>query len=137
MRVLVDTNVVLDLINTRQPFFDDSYEAVRLALDKCSPYVSATTVTDSVYITRKAFSDSSDQKKALENFFSQFKICSVKKAQLKKAFSSSMPDFEDAVQAFCAKSRRVSYIITRNVKDYNFSPVKAVAPSDFIALMKK
>ena len=48
-----------------------------------------------------------------------------------------MPDFEDAVQAFCAKSRRVSYIITRNVKDYNLSPVKAVAPSDFIALMKQ
>jgi len=137
VRVLVDTNVVLDLLSNRQPFFADSYEAVQLALGKCSAYVSAITVADSVYITRKVFPDSSDQKKVLENFFSQFKICPVKRTQLKKAFSSSMSDFEDAVQAFCAKSRRVSYIITRNVKDYNLSPVKAVTPSDFVALMKK
>ncbi len=103
MRVLVDTNVVLDLINQRQPFFADSYAAVQLAL---------------------------------ENFFSQFRICPVKRNQLKKAFSSAMPDFEDAVQAFCGKHDRVSYIITRNVKDYNLSPIKALTPADFIDLMK-
>jgi predicted nucleic acid-binding protein len=136
VRVLVDTNVVLDLINQRQPFFADSYAAVQLALEKCSPYVSAITVTDSVYITRKVFPDSINQKKALENFFSQFRICPVKRNQLKKAFSSAMPDFEDAVQAFCGKHDRVSYIITRNVKDYNLSPIKALTPADFIDLMK-
>lgn len=137
MRVLVDTNVILDILQNRQPFFKDSFDAVQLALNKCSVYISATTVTDVVYITRKTFNNSSDQKKALIYFFSQFRICGVRNKQLKKAFSSSMLDFEDAVQAFCAKHYHISYIITRNIKDYKLSPVKAVEPADFNILLSK
>ena len=137
MRVLIDTNVILDILQNRQPFFKDSYNAVQFALKKCSVYISATTVTDAVYITRKAFNNSLDQKKALTEFFSQFRVCAVKNKQLKQAFSSSMSDFEDAVQVYCAKSHHVSYIITRNTKDYKLSPVKAIEPADFNTLIGK
>ncbi len=137
MRVLIDTNVILDILQNRQPFFKDSYNALQLALNKCSVYISATTVTDVVYITRKAFNNSLDQKKALKVFFSQFRICAVKNKQLNQAFSSSISYFEDAVQAFCAKHYHVSYIITRNTKDYKLSPVKAIEPADFNILFRK
>jgi len=137
MRVLIDTNVILDILQNRQPFFNDSYDALQVALNKYSVYISATTVTDVVYITRKAFNNCSDQKKALTDFFAQFRICSVKNRQLKQAFSSVMSDFEDAVQAFCAKKYHISYIITRNTKDYKLSPVKAIEPADFNILVGK
>ena len=137
MRVLADTNIILDILQNRQPFFKASYVSLQLALKKCTVYISATTVTDVVYITRRFFNNSTEQKKVLADFFSQFKICSVKNKQLKQAFSSEMPDFEDAVQAFCARKNRISYIITRNTKDYKFSPVKAIEPSDFNILIGK
>jgi len=137
MRVLIDTNIIIDILQNRQPFFNGSFDSVQLALQKCSVYVSATTITDVVYITRKAFCNSIDQKNVLMDFFSQFRICSVKKKQLNKAFSSSMSDFEDAVQVFCAKHCHISYIITRNTKDYKLSPVKAIEPMDFITILGK
>ena len=112
MRVLIDTNIILDILQNRQPFFKDSFVTVQMALKKCSVYVSATTVTDVIYITRKAFNNSGAQKKSLIEFFSQFRICGVRNKQLREAFSSPMLDFEDAVQAFCAKHYHVSYIIT-------------------------
>ena len=46
-----------------------------------------------------------------------------------------MRDFEDAVQAYCAKRHRIDYIVTRNVKDFVNSPVKAISPEDFINLV--
>ncbi|MBO4321320.1 MAG: PIN domain-containing protein, partial [Treponema sp.] len=62
----------------------------------------------------------------------KFKILPVSKKQIKQAFDSPMNDFEDAVQAFCAKRAGVKLIITRNTKDYSFSPVSVLTPSDFL-----
>ena len=91
MRVLIDTNVILDVIGKREPFYADSYEAMTLVYKKHTPLVSTTTITD----------------------------------------------FEDAVQAFAAKGKRAKLIITRNTKDYELSPVKAVTPSDFVAMVRR
>jgi len=137
MRVQFDTNIVLDVIGEREPFYRDSYAALRLAYKKCTPCVSTTTITDAVYISRKFFSDADQQKKILSDFFSDFKICAISRKTIMQAFASSMSDFEDAVQAFCAKRHGVSYIITRNVKDYKLSPVQALEPADFISLLGK
>ena len=136
MRVLFDTNVIIDIINKRAEFFDAANRALRLAFENCSPCVSTTTITDVIYITRKAFVDSSAQKKALEDFFSNFKILSVSKKQIKQAFSCNMADFEDAVQAYSAKKYRVKYIVTRNIKDFVCSPVPALMPVDFAKLYR-
>lgn len=137
MRVLFDTNIVLDIINTRTPFFQDSYSALKLAYNFYTPCVSSTTITDAVYISKKSFVDTAEQKRILSDFFSDFKICAVTKKQINQAFESSMTDFEDAVQAFCAKRYHIKYIVTRNIKDYKFSPVEAIEPVDFLQLCGK
>ncbi|MBO7121918.1 MAG: hypothetical protein J6V90_01375 [Treponema sp.] len=51
---------------------------------------------------------------------------------LRFAFTGAMPDFEDALQAYCAKRYRIKYIITRNPKDFSLSPVKVIEPSEFL-----
>ena len=132
MKVLIDTNVIIDIINKREKFIDASFGAVQYAFQNCTPCVSTTTVTDTLYITRKTYLDSDTQKKLLSVFFSKFKILPVSKKQIKQAFDSPMNDFEDAVQAFCAKRAGVKLIITRNTKDYSFSPVSVLTPSDFL-----
>ena len=134
MRVLFDTNIILDVINKRTPFLQDSYTALKLAYNFYTPCISTTTITDAVYISKKSFVDSEEQKRILSDFFSDFKICAVTKSQIKQTFKSTMSDFEDAVQAFCAKQHHIKYIVTRNIKDYKFSPVEAIEPADFLRL---
>lgn len=132
MKILIDTNVIIDVLNKRKDFFENSFNALQTIFEKHQPCVSAQTVADTVYITRKIFQDSAQQKNIIENFFASFKILSVTKKQIKQAFSSPMSDFEDAVQAFCAKNAGIKIIITRNVQDYRLAPVKAVTPKDFL-----
>ncbi|MBR4005430.1 MAG: PIN domain-containing protein [Treponema sp.] len=132
MKVLVDTNVIIDIINKREEFVDASFGAVQSAFKGCTTCVSTTTVTDTLYITRKTYPNSESQKKLLSDFFSKFKILPVSKKEIKQAFNSPMNDFEDAVQAFSAKRAGVKVIITRNVKDYVFSPVPVITPLEFL-----
>ena len=132
MKVLVDTNVIIDIINKREEIVDASFGAVQSSFKGCTTCVSTTTVTDTLYITRKMYPYSESQKKLLSDFFSKFKILPVSKKEIKQAFNSPMNDFEDAVQAFSAKRAGVKVIITRNVKDYAFSPVPVITPLEFL-----
>ena len=132
MKVLIDTNIIIDIINKREQFVAASLTAVQFVFQNCTPCVSSTTITDAVYITKKTYPSSDAQKKLLSVFFSKFKILPVSHKQIKQAFNSPMNDFEDAIQAFCAKRAGVKMIITRNTKDYLFSPIPALTPTDFL-----
>ncbi len=135
MRILLDTNIAVDILSERKPFCDASiacYENAVLQGHKI--YISTVSVADVMYLTRKYFADKKEQLQKVSAFMNSICIAKVTKKDLQFAFSGVMSDFEDAVQSFCAKRHRVRYIITRNVKDYALSPVPAVEPSDFLAL---
>lgn len=63
MKILIDTNVIIDVLNKRKDFFEDSFNALQIVFKKHQPCVSAQTVADTVYITRKTFQNSEHQKK--------------------------------------------------------------------------
>ncbi len=134
MRILVDTNICLDILQKRPGLFQSSRDALILASNKgYKLYITTATVMDIMYITRKAFSDNVQQRLTVEGFISAFKLLKVTKKDIKYAFSGVMKDFEDAVQANCAKAHGINLIITRNIKDFINSPVKAITPEDFIS----
>ena len=133
MRILVDTNICLDILQKRPGLFQSSRDALILASNKgYKLYITTATVMDIMYITRKSFSDNVQQRVTVEGFISVFKLLKVSKADIKYAFSGVMKDFEDAVQSKCAKNHGIKLIITRNIKDFVNSPVKAVTPEDFL-----
>ncbi|MBR1404239.1 MAG: PIN domain-containing protein [Treponema sp.] len=135
MKILLDTNITVDILSNREPFCEASvacYENALLRGDKI--YISTVSVADVMYLTRKHFADKTEQFKTVFDFIRTIKIAKVSQKDLFFAFSGRMSDFEDAVQAFCAKRHGVKYIITRNVKDYKLSPVMAIEPADFIKL---
>lgn len=133
MRILLDTNITIDILTNRKPFCEDSIACLKKAVlrgDKI--FISTVSVADIMYITKNNFSDKANQLKAVSNFIKTLKIAKVTSKDLRFAFAGSMPDFEDALQAYCAKRYRVKYIITRNAKDFALSPVKAIEPSEFL-----
>ena len=136
MRLLLDTNVTIDILTNRQPFCGDSIACYKKALlngDKI--YVSTVSVADIMYITRSKFSNRADQLQKVSNYIDTLRIAKINSKDLKFAFTGVMKDFEDALQAFCSKRYHIDYIITRNVKDFQFSPVKAIEPVNFINLL--
>ena len=133
MRILIDTNICLDILQNRPELCASSKNALLLASDKgCKMFITTATVMDIMYITRKSFQSNSEQKKVVQNFISAFRLLKISKQNITFGFLGIMKDFEDAVQAGCAKMNLMNLIITRNVKDFINSPIEAVTPEDFI-----
>ena len=135
MRLLLDTNITIDILTNRQPFCVDSIACYKKALlhgDKI--YISTVSVADVMYITKKDFSDKTKQLQTVLNFINTLKIAKITEKDLRFGFSGIIPDFEDALQSCCAKRHHIDYIITRNVKDFKLSNVKTIEPTTFLSL---
>lgn len=135
MRIMIDTNVVLDVLLEREPFFEDSYEVIRLsALERVEGYVSSSAATDIYYLLRRELKDRQAAKDALEKVLQLVNIADALGEDVYAAIASNMADFEDALVAAVAERCRMDYIVTRNTKDFRESPVKALTPREFLDL---
>lgn len=133
MRILVDTNVVLDILQKREPFFADSYRALRKAIeDDVECLVSASAATDIFYVLRKALGSAQRAKEQIERLTQLVSLADVRGADIHAALMRSMPDFEGAVADAVAERYGASYILTRNIKDFADSTVPAILPADFM-----
>lgn len=137
MKVLIDTNVILDYLLDRAPDTESAEKIFDLCIsERIKGYVAAHSVLNAYYTMRKHFSDS-DRRWLLLNISKMVSIVSEDDKMIVDALKfSDFRDFEDCVVAECAKSCGADYIITRNVKDFENSGVKAITPEDFLGLRK-
>ena len=134
MKLLLDTNIIIDVISKRDGY-EDSLQVLRLCeIGAASGVVTTTTVTDVMYILGK-YMDSGAVRRALKTLFVVLDIASVRRKEIMAALDSPMADYEDAVQATCALSADVDYIVTRNTKDFEASPVLAVTPDKTVSII--
>lgn len=133
MKILLDTNVVLDALFNRPPWGADA-KAIWQAHQQgmVTAYVSATTVTDVFYIGRKQ-SGIASAKAGVKTCLDQLHMIDVGFAELAAAYGRGGGDFEDDVQIACAQTAGLDYIITRDVAGFTGSPVPAILPNDFVA----
>lgn len=124
MRVLVDTNIILDFLLEREPFLK-STEAFfeRIVTGQIMGYVSASSVTDIFYITERQTRDIDKAQRAIALILKLFQICPVDYTTLSTAYNFGLPDFEDAVQVACAIAQQLDAIVTRNAKDFPVATV--------------
>ena len=133
MRLLLDTNIILDFLGANKGFTDDADALFRFAEEhKDIKFVSSSAITDIVYVLRRAFKDNEEVRKKFASFRKKIDILSVTCEDIDKAFSRNWKDFEDAVQYTVAESNNIDYIITRNVKDFEENTIPAIEPRDFI-----
>jgi predicted nucleic acid-binding protein len=130
MRVLLDTNVVIDLLLKREPWFTEAL-AFRQALqaNDIVGYVSATTVTDIFYIARR-LADLAVAHAIVRNCLDAFEICTVDGTVLDRATRLPGTDFEDNVQIVCALQVHLDAIVTRDAGEFRDSPVPAWSPAE-------
>jgi predicted nucleic acid-binding protein len=134
MKLLLDTNIVVDIIS-RRAGYEESLNVLRCCeVKRIEGIVSAATVLDVMYILRKHISPA-DVKDAVQTLITIVDVADVKKCDITGAFDSAMKDFEDAAQSLCAQRNRADYIVTRNVRDFSNSPVPAILPGDVLKLL--
>lgn len=133
MKILIDTNVILDIFQKREPFFPDSYQALHKAIEAESEcLVSASSATDIFYMLRKFLKSAGQAKERIEQLSQIVTFADVQGMDIQTALMHTMPDFEDAVVDAVAERNGASYILTRNIKDFTGSAVPAVTPTDFL-----
>lgn len=135
MKVLIDTNVLIDVLCEREKFLEDSRKVWKFCeVNHIEGYISAVSVPNIVYILRKELNPERTQE-IIEKLFLIFKICDLKAEDLKKAAVMKHSDYEDALQMVCASRIKADYIVTRNIRDFLVSRVYALTPAELLERM--
>jgi len=134
MTLLLDTNIIMDILTMREGY-EDSLRVMKLCEVKMiSGVVSATTVTDVIYILRK-YMPTEDARKAVQTLLSVVDVVGTLKNDILTAFTSNVPDYEDAIQESCAARINADYIVTRSTRHFHNSKVPVLLPGDIPGLL--
>lgn len=134
-KILIDTNVLLDYLLERDPFFKEAKEVILLCVEgKVKGCIAAHSIPNMFFILRKDY-NAKERREVLSNLCSIFDVEGIDKAKLLSGLANEdFIDFEDCLQMECAKSYGADYIVTRNVADYSVSEIKAIEPKDYLKL---
>lgn len=135
MKVLIDTNIVLDIALNRKPFVEHAALIWRLAEQRViTACLSNTSITDIFYIVRKH----AGQDKAREfiaDVLDTFRLADIDEAGFREALKSGMNDFEDAVQYVICTRNNCNVLATRNKADYGSRP-NVLDPEELLERIK-
>ena len=138
MKILVDTNVIIDALTGREPFREAAEQIFILAANQIEDmYITASSATDIYYLTRKHLHNTDQAKNTMSKLYELFYILDVTSNDCREALASGVKDYEDAVIASCAYRNRMDYIVTRNIRDYENSKVKALLPDELLNLISQ
>ena len=131
-RLLLDTNIILDIALKREPHFEHSSKIFEL-IDKkrIIGYITASTVTDIYYISRKE-KGNEIAIEFISNLIEIVDVIGVDKSTIVKALKSNLKDFEDAVQVSAAENYEIEIIVTRNKSDFLNSGLEILTPKELI-----
>ena len=137
MRAFIDTNVVVDFLGKREPFFKDAAILFELGKSgKVEIVVSSLTIVNCAYILKKQFSKEVMLDK-MEDFCQLLRISPIDKSVILNAISLDSSDFEDAVQYVSAMSYKPDVIITRDKKGFLNFDIPLFSPAEFVAECRK
>lgn len=138
MVILIDTNVLLDVLQGRKPFLQESGEVIRLCGERSvKGYMAPHSVSNIFFIMRKNCSGE-QRRLLLKGLLKIIRVGGINHESVVEALKrEEFSDFEDCLQDECAKGIGADYIITRNIKDFEQSIVPAITPEQFLKIMER
>ena len=133
MRILIDTNVLIDYILRREPYTGDAEKIIFLCKNmQIEGCIAAHSVMNIFYILRKLMT-LEKRKKFLNNISEFIEIVGIDRSKIINAVNNErFTDIEDCLQYECAREFSADYIVTRNVKDFQNSTIPAISPDEFL-----
>ena len=137
MVILIDTNVLLDVLQNRIPFVQESGKVVRLCGERTvDGYMALHSVSNIFFILRKNCS-TGQRRLLLTGLLKIVRVSGIEHKSVVEALKrEDFSDFEDCLQDECAKEIGADYIITRNINDFVHSEVPAITPKQFLEIME-
>ena len=136
MKVLFDTNIILDVLLDRRPFSEHAlFLMSKVERSEINGFLCATTVTTIHYLLSKHL----DKEKAItsiNSIMALFEVASVNRLVIENALKSKFTDFEDSVLHESARHAGAEYIITRNIKDFKKTKIPAFTPTEFLCMLE-
>ena len=135
MKLLIDTNVVLDVLLRREPFSKTAAEVLNLTQrDDVREYVSASAITDIYYIANKQMKDRDAVRDLLKRLLMVVSVAAVSEREIQNALNLAWGDFEDSVQYSVALLNEMDGIVTRNPSDYQETNMRIWLPEQALEL---
>ena len=136
MKVLFDTNIILDVLLDRKSFIKLSAGLVSLVEEKeIKGYLCTTTITTIDYLITKSHNRKT-ARNGISKLLGMFQICGVNEQVLQLALNSKFKDFEDAVQFYAGVCSNVDSIVTRNTKDYKEEQISVYTPAELWSIIQ-
>jgi predicted nucleic acid-binding protein len=135
-KVFVDSDIILDLLAKREPFYQYAAELFLLVeKKKIKAYVSPIIITNLHYVLSK-LKNKKQAIKSLQKLKLLVKILPVDEKIVELALASDFNDFEDAIQYYTAKESRIDYLITRNKKDYKRADITVMTAEEYLEILR-
>jgi predicted nucleic acid-binding protein len=135
-KLFLDTNVVIDLLGGREPFYESVAKIATLAdKGKIQLIVSALTYSTVFYLLSK-FEDKEVVKEKMRKFKVIAETSDLTDKVIDKGLASKFRDFEDSLQYYCAIGAESSILITRNEKDFKESELPVFTPDEYLNSLK-
>ena len=136
MRALIDTCIIIDALQNREPFSENAQQIFLLAANqKFTGYVTAKSVTDIYYLMHRCTHNDKETRNVLNKLLIIFGIMDTAGVDCRHALISNVSDYEDAVMIETAKRSDADCIITRNTKDYAHADITVYTPNEFIDII--
>ena len=132
-KILVDTNIVLDLLAKRESFFIEAQELFTLSdKKKIKLFVSSLTFANTYYVLSQSLKIE-NARKILRKFKVLVEVLPMDDKIIDLSLDSEFNDFEDAIQYYSAIENDLNLIITRNLKDFKQSKIPVLTAKDYLA----
>ena len=136
MVLLIDTSILIDVLQNRSPFVDSSSKIWKFCeIGRVKGYVSSLSFANIVYVLRRQLNEN-DIKDVLTKLKLIFNFADLTSADLVNAAGLKWKDYEDAIQYVTAKRIHADYVVTRNTKDYA-GGLKSITPEELLAIIYK
>lgn len=134
MKVLLDTCVVVDVLQKREPFYQNAIDIfLSISNRELEGILTAKSLTDIYYIIRRSLHNEMETRKYLNTLFVLFDVEDTFSIDCQLALQSKMKDYEDAIMVETALRIGVDCIVTRNIKDYELSTIPVLSPEQLLA----
>ncbi len=134
--VYLDSDIIIDYLYAREPFFKESVELISLIeKKKIKGHISSLIIWNIFYILAK-YTNEKTARELIKEFRTIIEIIPIDEKIIDLGLDSSIKDFEDSIQYFAAKSKKIKYIITRNKKDYPEGEIKPLSPKEYLTIFK-
>jgi predicted nucleic acid-binding protein len=132
-RIFLDTNIILDLLGQRIPFYDSIARIATLADQKKITLVISPLSFPTVDYVLNKFESAEAVLNKLRKFKIICEVCEVNEETVEKGLNSNFKDFEDAVQYFTALQANCSIILTRNGKDFKNATIPIMSAEEYLS----